>query len=63
MFAAQVKLQCIYSSFTHSLCAVGTRLCMYMLVYAFISMLQLPASDLRAGFIPQLPQGSSFLLH
>lgn len=37
-------------------------MCMYMLVYAFISMLQLPASDLRAGFIPQLPQGSSFLI-
>lgn len=43
-------------------CAVGMCVCMYMLVYAFISMLRLPASDLRAGFIPQLPQGSSFLI-
>lgn len=44
------------------MCAVGVCVCMYMLVYAFISMLRLPASDLRAGFIPQLPQGSSFLI-
>jgi len=35
-----------------SVCAVGMCVCVYMLVYAFISMLQLPASDLRAGFIP-----------
>lgn len=50
------------SVYLHSLCVVGTQLYMYLLVYTFISMLWLPASDLRAGFIPQLPQGSSFLI-
>lgn len=44
-------------------CVVGLCVCMYMLVYAFISMLRLPASDLRAGFIPQLPQAPLFWLH
>lgn len=63
MFVAQAKLLVyLQQVYTVSVCAVGMRVCMYMLVYAFISMLRLPASDLRAGFIPQLPQGSSFLI-
>lgn len=63
MFVAQAKLPVyLQQVYTVSVCAVGMRVCMYMLVYAFISMLQLPASDLRAGFIPQMPQGSSFLI-
>lgn len=63
MFVAQAKLSVyLQQLYTVSVCAVGMHVCMYMLVYAFISMLRLPASDLRAGFIPQLPQGSSFLI-
>lgn len=63
VFVAQAKLPVNLQQFYMvCVCVVGTCVCMYMLVYAFISMLWLPASDLRAGFIPQLPQGSSFLI-
>lgn len=63
MFAAQAELRVYLQQLCKvCVCAVGMCVCMHMLVYAFISMLRLPASDLRAGFIPQLPQGSSFLI-